>query len=177
MPLGGNDAAQIFRRSFVADEKNFLAFGRALVSAVGVEINPQEAAPRARARPLQAIALAFWIAWRGRKSVRARSSGRLERADGGFPIDQAFLFCISTAKRHRRRRAFAIASLEHEQLSPSRMVNSNPAQALKCDSRELRRFFEVGERFRHRILQQRHRLRSARAGDDILALRVNQNSP
>ena len=116
--FGGDHAAQIFRRSFDADEQNLFAFAGGFDGAIGVEINlaggRAGTGRQTRGDDLRQLSTAArsktgastWSSW----SAGTRVTAVFQSI--------SFSFTISTGEPHSREAgAFAVAGLEHEHLA------------------------------------------------------------
>ncbi len=166
-------AAQILRRRFDADQQHLLALVGGRHGAVGVQID----LTRCRARPGgqsrgDRLRLGHF------PRVEHRRQQLLELIGGiahhrRLPVDQLLLVHVHRELQRRHRGALAVARLQHvddaffdrelEVLDVLEMLLERLADAL-----------ELGVGLRHLLLQLRHRLRRAHAGDDVLALRVDE---
>ena len=115
--LGGDHAAQIFGRRFVADEQDFLALLGSRGGAVGVEIDL--AGSRAGAGG-EAAGDGLGLLHLGH--VEDRREELVELIGGiaqhrGFPVDELLLVHIHGELQRGRGGALAVARLEHEELA------------------------------------------------------------
>ena len=172
-PFGGNHAAQVFRRGFVANQQYFLALGGGGGRAVGIQIN--FAGSRAGSGG-QSFGDAF-----GRLDRLAIKHGRKHLVqlvgrhapDGCFPINQFFLLHLD-GKAHRGEAGpFAVTGLEHEDFA---VLDGEfeILHVLEMRFQGLANVFQLAERGGHVVGQLRHRFGRADAGHDIFALRVDE---
>ena len=115
--FGGDHAAQIFGRGFVADEEDLFALLGGVDGAVGVEIDL--AGGRAGAGGQtggDGLGLLDLGEIEDRREQLVELVGRVAQ-DGGFPVDELLLHHVHGELQRGHGGALAVARLEHEQLA------------------------------------------------------------
>ena len=92
---------------------------------------------------------------------------------GGLPVDELLLDHVHGELQRGGGGALAVAGLQHEQLA---FLNGelDVLHVLEMFFKDLADLHEFGITLRHLLLELGDRLRSADAGDDVLALRVDE---
>ena len=171
--FGRDHAAQIFRARFVADEQDLFALLRGGGRAIGVQINL--AGSRAGPGGKTARDCFRFLHFRDVEDRREKLVELIRRVahDRGFPVDELLLEHVHGELERGRGGPFAVARLEHEQLAVlDRELDVLHVLEMLLESGADLEQFRVA--LRHQLLQLEDRLRRAHAGDDVFALRIDQ---
>ncbi len=171
--FGGNHAAQVFRRGFVADEEDLLALGSSRVGAVRVQVNLAGGGARTGGQALGndlGGLLSFRLEDRGEELVELIGWVAL---DGGLPVNELLLDHVHRELQRGHGGALAVARLEHEHLA----VLDRELKVLHVLEVRLQRVADVVQFLvggGHLLVELRDGLGRADAGDDVFALRVDE---
>ena len=171
--FGSDHAPQIFGRGFVADQQNLFALLGCLHGTVGVHVHPARGSAGAGGKTLRDDLRAghrFAVENRGQNLLEL--VGR-DAFDCCLPVDEFFLFHFNGKANGGEAGALSVARLEHENL----VVLNGEFEILHILKvfLELRaNAFQFVKRLGHVVLQVGHGFGSADAGDDVFALRVDE---
>ncbi|MCY1172797.1 hypothetical protein D9M73_129410 [compost metagenome] len=181
--LGGVHAVNVFRAGFGADQDHRLARCRALLGGVAVEHGKARGrAGRGRQALSQHVARRLGIERRVQQLIERR---RIDAGDGFLAGDQAFFGHVDRDLQSGLGGALAAPRLQHPQLA---LLHGefDVLHVAVMRFEQVEHLGQFGEHHRHRLFHRQRLgpcrcacgggeiLRGADAGDDVLALRIDQ---
>ena len=171
--FGGDHAAEVFRGGLDADEEDLLALLGGHDGALGVEVDLAGGGAGAGGETGgDGLGLLDLGEVEDRGEELLELVGRVAQ-DGGLPVDELLLHHVGGELERGGGGALAVAGLEHEQLAflDGELDVLHVLEVLLEDLADLE---ELVVALRHHVLQLEHGLRGADAGDDVLALGVDE---
>ena len=171
--LGSDHAAKVFRACFVADEQDLFTLSFGGCRAIGVEVNFAGGGTRAGGKTGgDGLGFLHIGCVEDRREKLVELFGRVAE-HSGLPVDELLLDHVHGELQRGGGGALAVAGLEHEQLAVLH-GELDILHILEVFFEDRADLHEFGIRLRHLLLHVDDRLRSADAGDHILALGVDE---
>jgi hypothetical protein len=171
--LGGDHAAKVFRAGFIADEQDFFTAGFGGGGAVGIQIDLAGCGTRTGGKAgREQLGFLDVGDVEDRRKQLVELVGRIAQ-HGGLPVDELLLEHVHRELQRGGGGALAVAGLQHEQLA---FLNGelDVLHVLEVFFEDLADLHEFGIALGHLLLEFGDRLRSADAGDDVLALGIDE---